>query len=63
MPALDKSVHVPRRPIKIQGMFEKGPDARLLLIGERVTRLVKYERMELTKVQALETRMYMERVS
>ena len=63
MPALDKDVHVPRRPHTIQTMFEKGPDARLNQIAERVTKLVKFERVELNKVQALETRMYTERVS
>lgn len=41
----------------------KGPEARLLFLAGRVTKLFKYERVELTYHQAVEVRGYAERVS
>ena len=63
MPALPPDVRVPLKPRSLNSMFSKGSDARLELLGERLTKLIKFERIELVSHQAQETRMYAERVS
>lgn len=62
MPALDPNVIVTAKPLKLATMFDMEPGTSQRQLGLRVTKLIKFERIELVKLQAYEVRVIAERV-
>jgi hypothetical protein len=62
IPALPKDVKVGYKSIKHNSMWEKGPDARLMFLAEKMTLLFKYERIEMVTHKGEELRPYAERL-
>ena len=62
IPVLPKDVRVKMKPVNFSTLWDKGADARLVILAEKMTLLFKYERLEMFHHVSQELRPYAERL-